>query len=803
MKLFKSNFFVFASKNIFIFSFLLISIFSCSLADAKNGEKIGILYSYKNVDAYRNNDIVGFHEVWKSFIETFEETYLDYQFLCNISQETKVEDLGVNVIYFPLAVDIDEDEKNFLNSFIKSGGKLIVSAGIGPISDNVKNLLSENNITVKENVIAKQSLNLKPAPKDIHLELPVGNFYSIFELSGPTRKTLAIWKENNQIAIGGTKNLVYLGYSWGQNIDKTNDIKALHKTLDFFWNELSSSLTKEITKKEYEKTAKEINTLREEASLVIQIADQLDLPVPKLQLNKHFADGDDLLKDFNSNYLFGDYFVARENANLAKSAFAIVYSLGVPIRKVEIRAIWLDRGTIVGTKNPNELRKLIKNIARTGFNVIFFETINAGYPIYPSKLLPQNPLVKDWDPLKIAIEAAHTYGIELHAWVWTFAVGNTKHNLLIEKPIQYPGPIISTKGRSWALASIDGQLRIEMQPETWLSPANHKATDFLKELFTEIVTNYDIDGFQFDYIRFPFQKRYSQVGFDFITKNAFHEATGMLPTLEGAVNKIWREWKVKLVSDFVKDTSSKLKQIKPNLKISAAVFAIDRSLRLQLIQQDWESWLINRWVDAVYPFYYSFTQEEVKTKLALSKKITNDQGIIIPGFNLRVLSVGELAERVRAARNAGVLGLALFAEEHLNNEKRELLKSGPFREQTAFIPYNKPYIGCQKLLDDFSSIVERFTLSHTYSILSDSQTQKEVYYLTKELKNDFQNYTPDKINEIEKRLVNLQLKVKGWLSLEKYLNREQRVLYIYSYLDQIKTLLNYMRTENFNYTPEN
>ena len=42
--------------------------------------------------------------MWKSFLETFEGTNLDYQFLCNITPETRKTDLDVDVIFFPLAV---------------------------------------------------------------------------------------------------------------------------------------------------------------------------------------------------------------------------------------------------------------------------------------------------------------------------------------------------------------------------------------------------------------------------------------------------------------------------------------------------------------------------------------------------------------------------------------------------------------------------------------------------------------------------------------------------------------------------
>ena len=88
------------------------------------------------------------------------------------------------------------------------------------------------------------------------------------------------------------------------------------------------------------------------------------------------------------------------------------------IAQAEIRAIWLDRGTIVKAKSESDLAKIFDRLAAAGINTVFFETVNASYTIYPSKIAPeQNPLVKGWDPLKSAVKLAHARGMELHAWV--------------------------------------------------------------------------------------------------------------------------------------------------------------------------------------------------------------------------------------------------------------------------------------------------------------------------------------------------------------------------------------------------
>lgn len=745
------------------------------------------------MDHYNQNGTLGFSQAWKSFLETFEETYLDSQFLCNISYDTKVEDIGVDIIFFPLAASVTLEEINFLERFISSGGKLVITSGEVPLSENLKSFLLNSGIRIEENSVAKQDLSFNFKSGVGSFKLPGGSFYLVFEVMSPVRRILTKWKENEKIAIGGSNNLAVIGYNWGQDADKSDDIKIFLSTLDDFWANITSRLTREINDGEYKKIVREISTIEKEANSVIKVTEQLDLGLPVYKLKRHYENGISHLNDFNSNYLFGNYQLARENAKSAKNEFSVVYSLGIPSKNVEIRAIWLDRGTIVSMKKDGELVSLIRELADLGFNVIFLETINAGYAIYPSEILPQNPFIKGWDPLKVAIKAAHDNRVELHSWVWTFAVGNSRHNLLVGQEVSYPGPVISQGGRNWALTDQNGSFRIYDQSEIWVSPANTEACDFLRNVFTEIVNKYDVDGIQLDYIRFPFQKGEHHAGFDFVTKSAFKKATDKLPQVNGEVGKIWSEWKIKLVSDFVRDTASMLKKIKPDLKVTAAVFGIDRSLRLRLINQDWESWVLNKWVDAVFPFYYSYGPEDIKIKLENAKHGISHIGIIIPSYNLRVLNLGELAERITLTRVAGVLGLSLFATEHLSREVKSFLKEGAFRSSEVILPYRDVNTSLIRLTGDFLKIVGKLAMSKNMPVLAESETQKEVYRLAVDLNENIKNFSPENIDEVEKKVINLQLIVNDWLSLEKYLDREQRAMYVTSYLDQVRTLLNYLR----------
>ncbi|WP_158224996.1 family 10 glycosylhydrolase, partial [Brunnivagina elsteri] len=124
----------------------------------------------------------------------------------------------------------------------------------------------------------------------------------------------------------------------------------------------------------------------------------------------------------------------------------------------EIRSIWLDRGTIVKAGSERSLAIIFDRMAQAGINTVFFETLNASYPIYPSKVAPQqNPLIRGWDPLASAVKLAKARGMELHAWVWVFAAGNTRHNEVIGINTNYPGPVLAANP-DWAGYDNRGQM---------------------------------------------------------------------------------------------------------------------------------------------------------------------------------------------------------------------------------------------------------------------------------------------------------------------------------------------------------
>ncbi|NJO94155.1 MAG: family 10 glycosylhydrolase [Hydrococcus sp. RM1_1_31] len=351
------------------------------------------------------------------------------------------------------------------------------------------------------------------------------------------------------------------------------------------------------------------------------------------------------LEKFHQFVEQGDYTQARQQWIEARRTLWDNYPTDRQFAQSEMRAMWLDRGTIVKARSEADLAKVFDRMAQAGINTVFFETVNASYTIYPSRIAPeQNPLTKGWDPLKAAVKLAHERGMELHAWVWTFAAANQRHNLILNQPRNYLGPVLSRHPK-WAITDKKGGVFdfTAQYHKAFLDPANPEVQRYLQALVEEIATQYDVDGIQFDYIRYPFQdpQRNQIFGYSEISRSQFKQQTGVDPLKISPSHPLWHQWttyRVRQVDNFVATTSIKLKQKRPDLLVSVAVFPLPRQERLMRLQQNWEEWGQRGWVDATVLMTYALDtiNLEETTKILLDSSSAGSS-LLIPG--LRLLSV--------------------------------------------------------------------------------------------------------------------------------------------------------------------
>ncbi len=396
-----------------------------------------------------------------------------------------------------------------------------------------------------------------------------------------------------------------------------------------------------------------------------------------------------------------DYRAARREWLRARQLLWENFPTDRPIAQPEIRAMWLDRGTIVRAGSRQGLARIFDRLAAAGINTVFFETVNAGYPIYPSRVAPQqNPLTRSWDPLEAAVDLAHERGIELHAWVWVFAAGNRPHNALVGRSDDYLGPILEAHP-DWANYDNRGSVIPPGQGKPFLDPANPAVRRYLLSLFEEITTRYNVDGLQLDYIRYPFQDPGAgrTYGYGTASRQQFQRITGVDPmTISPRDRQLWQQWtefRMEQVNSFVAETSRLLHSRRPELVVSAAVFAMSEHERVQKIQQNWEVWARQGNVDLIVTMSYAMDTNRLH-RLAgpwLSENANLGSTLVLPGIRLLNLSDSAAIDQIQALRDLPSGGYSLFAVENLNDNLQAVFSrtQGQDNNSREPIPHRDPF----------------------------------------------------------------------------------------------------------------
>jgi len=492
------------------------------------------------------------------------------------------------------------------------------------------------------------------------------------------------------------------------------------------------------------------------------------------------------LNNFQNLIAQGAYTQAREFWLQARRSLWDNYPTNRQFAQPEIRAMWLDRGTIVEAKNEDDLAKVFDRMAEAGINVVFFETVNASYTIYPSQVAPeQNPLTRGWDPLKVAVKLAHERNMEIHAWVWVFAAANQAHNKVLEQPLDYLGPVLS-RNPDWGATNKSGGSFDYSQgmKKAFFDPANPEVQNYLLSLYEEIVKNYDVDGLQLDYIRYPFQSQDSNqtYGYGKSGRWLFKQMTGVDPITLNPRGALWEQWtsfKIRQVDTFVSQVSTRLKQIRPNLKMSAAVFPMEQKERLYRIQQNWEEWGQNQWIDLIFLMTYALdtgTLEE-KTQSLFDRQIAGN-ALIIPGIRLLKVPDQVTIDQLQFIRNLPTSGFALFATENLNPNLQTILnriQGSMITKKTEPLPHRQPF---KTAAARFNSLRQEWSFLITNNLLAMEegtlktwgQEVDEMANLLEQLAN---NPSPRNLTLTQNALKRFSYKFKSVMSRQKDLSAYQ------------------------------
>ncbi len=365
----------------------------------------------------------------------------------------------------------------------------------------------------------------------------------------------------------------------------------------------------------------------------------------------------------------------KKARRLAIRGFALAKKgdyLNVLSIKGELRAAWVR----LYQKNPAQIRALVDNIHRAGFNAVFPETVFEGYTLYPSPegMIPQHRMYRGWDPLEVFIEECHSRGIQVHAWCHVFFVG-------------FGSPLIG-EHRGWLARDRHGNATSSMeQGYHFFCPANRDARSFLQENFAWLVRHYDLDGFQFDYIRYP-QTRVGEQEYCFCRqcqREYFGRYEEDLVNLNpGTHPERWEEWSEKRrhdIDSFARETLQHLEREKPGLMVSADVFARPEEA-LNNVFQPWLTWAGDGIFDFLCPMAYTYDTAELRDSLEEARKTLTGGTPYIIGLGYFIYrDIGILTRQVQAVRSFNYSGQAIFSLNHFTDRDYRLLGDGIYRSR--------------------------------------------------------------------------------------------------------------------------
>ncbi|MGD9496525.1 MAG: glycoside hydrolase family 10 protein [Armatimonadota bacterium] len=381
----------------------------------------------------------------------------------------------------------------------------------------------------------------------------------------------------------------------------------------------------------------------------------------------------DLLAEAAGRMGAGDYPAAVDIAGEAWDELRRAYTLAHAPRSAEFRAWWNHSGTGA----YESWAESMANLHASGFNAIAPNMLWGGVALYDSEYLPHHPVVAErGDQIAECVEAAQAYGIEVHPWKVNWRLGGGTPESFI------------------AQMRAEGRLQMDFSGNEvlWLCPSDPRNLELELNTMVEVARKYDVDGVHFDYIRYPD----SNSCFCSRCRAAFERAIGRPvanwpeDVRSDELKDAWTQFRCDNISRLVEATAREVRAIKPDCKISAAVFGSYPACR-ESVGQDWVHWIEQGWLDFVCPMDYTTSDAGFASLVANQMSLVGGRIPLYPGIGAwRLVTPDRVAGQVRIARQVGADGFIVF------NYSRDLAESvGPalgeaMLAQPATMPHNAP-----------------------------------------------------------------------------------------------------------------
>ena len=309
--------------------------------------------------------------------------------------------------------------------------------------------------------------------------------------------------------------------------------------------------------------------------------------------------------------------------------------------------------------NTDEILNLL---SISGFNVYIPCVWHGKGTHFPSKVAHQDPRVskrikRGDDPLQYLIDEAKLRNIEVHPW---FTVVRRDDD---QKPEFFP----------------------EGTPDNAYNVQDPEFRHYIVSIIQELISNYDIQGINLDYIRSMGYCQTAKCAEDYNKQFGANLTTDLiLEKIPKSRIKNIERWNESAIEEIVRNVSLSLRMKSRDLVLSVDSVPNARHLRMQ--GQDSQKWLNNDWIDIIY--YMQYKRDFLTEHIDLAKSKVSRPDNIIP--LLAVYDLDTLARKsgflidhyIQASRKLWPKsGLAFYHRKQLNLSAAEYLGTRSYRSR--------------------------------------------------------------------------------------------------------------------------
>jgi uncharacterized lipoprotein YddW (UPF0748 family) len=271
----------------------------------------------------------------------------------------------------------------------------------------------------------------------------------------------------------------------------------------------------------------------------------------------------------------------------------------------EFRALWVDTFH-AGIKNTSQINTLLTDVRAGNFNAVIPEVRKRGDAYYQSNFEPEATDMVG-DSLAELISRAHNTNagqqrIEVHAWIVTYNIWNNQTTA----PSQPDHPY--NLHRDWLTQNNTGA--------QWdggnyaFDPGHPEVQRHTFNVAMDIISRYDVDGFNFDYIRYAG----NTWGYNPVAVARFNRRFGRTGQ-PSPTDAAWMQFRRDQVTALVRKVYLSAIALKPHVKISADTITwapgptsdlawTNSSAAYRNVLQDWRSWMQEGILDLNIPMTY-------------------------------------------------------------------------------------------------------------------------------------------------------------------------------------------------------